>query len=92
MIKTPQDTSLTLAEAAEFLRCSPNTLRSLARQGKVGFKVGKEYGFLVSQLVEYAKLCNCINDMASGKESIRPNSRPRSCATGNKSIEMDKSS
>ena len=66
MIRTPQDTSLTLAEAAEFLRCSPNTLRSLARQGKVGFKVGKEYGFLVSQLVEYAKLCTCINDMASG--------------------------
>ncbi len=65
MIRTPQDTSLTLAEAAEFLRCSPNTLRSLARQGKVGFKVGKEYGFLVSQLVEYAKLCTCINDMAS---------------------------
>ena len=66
MIRTPQDTSLTLAEAAEFLRCSPNTLRSLARQGKVGFKVGKEYGFLVSQLVEYAKLCTSINEMASG--------------------------
>ena len=45
MIRTPQDTSLTLAEAAEFLRCSPNTLRSLARQGKVGFKVGKNMGF-----------------------------------------------
>jgi len=66
MVKTPQDTSLTLSEAAEFLRCSPNTLRSLARQGKVGFKVGKEYGFLVSQLVEYANLCTCINEMASG--------------------------
>ena len=64
MVKTPQDTSLTVSEAAEFLRCSPNTLRSLARQGKVGFKVGKEYGFLVSQLVEYANLCTSINEMA----------------------------
>ena len=26
---------------------------------------GKEYGFLVSQLVEYAKLCTSINEMAS---------------------------
>ena len=75
MIVTPQETFLTLKEAAEACRCSVNTLRSIASTGKVGFKVGKEYGFLASDLAQYLK-----NNTAERKEAIEKSKPGRSLA------------
>jgi len=45
---------LTAAEAAEFLRTRPETLKRLARQGKVpGAKLGHEWRFLRQDLVGF---------------------------------------
>jgi hypothetical protein len=55
MICTPQESFLTLEEASEALRCHPATLRQIAAQGKLGYRVGKEWGFLASQLADYAR-------------------------------------
>ena len=45
---------LTAAEAARFLRTRPETLKRLARQGKVpGVKLGHEWRFLREDLVDF---------------------------------------
>ena len=48
--------TLDLQEAAEFLRVHPETLRQLARTGKVpGAKVGRAWVFLEDDLVQYLR-------------------------------------
>ncbi|MBM3501433.1 MAG: helix-turn-helix domain-containing protein [Armatimonadetes bacterium] len=45
---------MTAAEAAEFLRTRPETLKRLARQGKVpGAKLGHEWRFLRQDLADF---------------------------------------
>lgn len=54
MIVTPQETFLTLAEAAEALACDPETVRKLAAEGKiVGRKPGRAWVFTASSLAAY---------------------------------------
>ena len=48
--------TLSLTEAAKFLRVHPETLRQLARQGKIpGAKVGRAWVFLEEDLAEYLR-------------------------------------
>jgi excisionase family DNA binding protein len=67
MVCTPQESFLTLNEASEALRCHPSTLRQLAAAGKLGYRVGKEWGFLASQLAAYcAAQCTSTSETRLG--------------------------
>jgi len=71
MICTPQESFLTLDEACEAMGCSPGTLRALAASGAFGYKIGKEYRFLASQLAEYARQCTSTSAAASTGSKFR---------------------
>ncbi|MCO5121284.1 MAG: helix-turn-helix domain-containing protein [Burkholderiaceae bacterium] len=54
MFVTPQETFLTLAEAAEALACDPATVRRLAAEGQiVGRKPGRAWVFTASSLAAH---------------------------------------
>lgn len=53
MIATPQDTFLTLDEAAEALGMHPVTLRTHPARHRLGVKFGKEWRFLASSCIAF---------------------------------------
>lgn len=56
MVVTPQESFLTLDEAAQALACDPETVRQLAAAGEIrGRKVGRAWVFTASALAAY---CN----------------------------------